>query len=60
MNENKESPFPKLEPVIGSSYCQFSIVENNQARLYRNQEKIYNLLKFMVLLQTENVPFEIK
>ena len=31
-----------LEEVLGSSMCQFSVVENKLATLYRNQVKIYN------------------
>ena len=32
---------PKLEPVFGSSYCTYSVVENKLKILYENQEKIY-------------------
>ena len=31
-----------LEEVLGSSMCQFSIIENKLAILYRNQVKIYD------------------
>ncbi len=34
----------KLEPVYGSKYCRFSVLENKLAKIYRNQEKIYGLL----------------
>lgn len=44
-NNSRPKDNPELEQVIGSSYCQFSIVENKLATLYRNQEKIYSLLK---------------
>jgi hypothetical protein len=37
--------FPDLEQVYGSTFCRFSVVENKLAGLYRNQQKIYNLLK---------------
>lgn len=37
-----------LEEVQGSSYCKYSLLENNQARLYRNQKKIYNKLEEML------------
>jgi len=36
--------YSPLEKVHGSEYCQFSIVENKLATLYRNQELIYELL----------------
>ena len=36
-----------LEPVHGSEYCQFSVVENKLEILYRNQEKIYALLQII-------------
>lgn len=36
-----------LEEVDGSSYCQFSVVENKLARLYRNQEKILTAIKLL-------------
>jgi hypothetical protein len=31
-----------LEEVLGSSMCQFSVIENKLAILYRNQVKIYD------------------
>lgn len=33
---------PTLEEVLGSSMCQFSVIENKLATLYRNQVKIYD------------------
>ena len=33
-----------LEEVLGSSMCQFSIIENKLAILYRNQVKIYDAI----------------
>lgn len=39
--------FPKqetLEEVLGSSMCQFSVIENKLAILYRNQVKIYDAI----------------
>lgn len=33
-----------LEEVLGSTMCQFSVVENKLAILYRNQVKIYDAL----------------
>jgi hypothetical protein len=33
-----------LEEVLGSSMCQFSVVENKLAKLYRNQVKIYEAI----------------
>jgi len=35
----------ELEEVLGSRGCQFSIVENKLATLYRNQEKILTAIK---------------
>lgn len=37
-----------LEPVHGSTMCLYSIIENNQAVIYRNQEKIYGLLRQII------------
>jgi len=39
---------PEIEPlekVFGSSYCEYSVIENKLATLYKNQEKIYRLLQ---------------
>jgi hypothetical protein len=33
-----------LEEVIGSSMCEFSVIENKLAILYRNQVKIYDAI----------------
>lgn len=35
----------KLEPLYGSTYCQYSVIENQLAVLYRNQEKIMKVLR---------------
>ena len=40
----KAKEHPKLNPVRGSSYCEYSIIENRLEILYENQEKIYALL----------------
>lgn len=40
----------KLEPVLGSSMCQFSVIENKLAALYRNQRRMYFLLKIIAKL----------
>ena len=37
----------ELEEVFGSSHCQFSVLENNLAKLYRNQEKILKAIKLL-------------
>jgi hypothetical protein len=37
----------ELEPLYGSSYCQFSVIENQLAILYRNQEKILTAIKLL-------------
>jgi hypothetical protein len=36
-----------LEEVFGSAYCQFSVVENKLAILYRNQEQLLKAIKFL-------------
>jgi hypothetical protein len=33
-----------LEEVLGSSMCEFSVIENKLAILYRNQVKIYDAI----------------
>jgi hypothetical protein len=33
-----------IEEVLGSSMCQFSVIENKLAILYRNQVKIYDAI----------------
>jgi hypothetical protein len=37
----------QLEEVFGSNYCEFSVVENKLAALYRNQEKILTAIKLL-------------
>jgi hypothetical protein len=37
----------ELEKVFGSSHCEFSVIENNLAKLYRNQEKILKAIKLL-------------
>jgi len=37
----------KLEVVLESSHCQFSVVENKLATIYRNQEKILTAIKLL-------------
>jgi len=37
----------KLEPVYGSSYCRYSVIENKLAKLYKNQEKILEAIKLL-------------
>jgi hypothetical protein len=37
----------ELEEVFGSSHCQFSVIENSLAKLYRNQEKILRAIKLL-------------
>jgi len=37
----------KLEEVLGSSYCRYSVIENKLAILYRNQEKILEAIKML-------------
>jgi len=39
---------PDLEPIYHSTYCQFSAIENKLEVLYKNQEKIYAALKFLL------------
>ena len=36
-----------LEEVFGSEYCQFSVVENKLAILYRNQEQLLKAIKLL-------------
>lgn len=35
---------PKLEEIQGSEHCQYSVIENKLAALYRNQLKIYEAI----------------
>ena len=37
----------KLKPVYGSTMCQYSIIENDMATLYKNQEKILLAIKLL-------------
>lgn len=37
----------QLEPVHGSTYCQYSIIEQKLATLYQNQEKILQAIKLL-------------
>ncbi len=37
----------KLTPVLGSSYCQFSVIENKLKIMYENQEKILLAIKLL-------------
>ena len=37
----------KLEEVFGSDYCEFSVVENKLAILYRNQEQLLKAIKLL-------------
>ena len=37
----------KLKEVFGSEYCQFSVIENKLAILYRNQEQILKAIKLL-------------
>ena len=37
----------KLEEVFGSEYCQFPVIENKLAILYRNQEQILKAIKLL-------------
>jgi len=37
----------KLEPVYGSTYCQYSVIEQKIATLYQNQEKILQAIKLL-------------
>jgi len=43
-NAKSQPKYPPLEPVYGSSYCQYTVIENKLETLYKNQEKIYTLL----------------
>ena len=37
----------KLEEVLGSSYCKYTVIENKLAIIYRNQEKILSAIKLL-------------
>ena len=43
--KKEQQNYQPLKQVYGSSYCQFSVVENKVETLYKNQEKIYALLQ---------------
>jgi hypothetical protein len=42
--KDSENLTETLEEVLGSSMCQFSVIENKLAILYRNQVKIYDAI----------------
>ena len=44
-NKGKTKEYPKLEKIRLSEYSQFSTIEPELAKLARNQEIIYSLLK---------------
>jgi hypothetical protein len=44
MENNEEI---KLTPVLGSSNCQFSVIENKLKIIYENQEKILLAIKLL-------------
>ena len=47
-NEGKETLEDiKLEEVRGSNYCEFSVIENKLAIIYRNQEKLLTAIKLL-------------
>ena len=46
-NFHKEIKEIKLDEVNGSTYCQFSVVENKMRTLYKNQEKILQAIKLI-------------
>jgi hypothetical protein len=37
----------KLEEVLGSSMCQYTVIENKLATLYKNQEQILKAIKLL-------------
>lgn len=37
----------KLEPVYGSTYCRYSVIEQKLAILYQNQEKLLQAIKLL-------------
>ncbi len=41
----------KLEPVYGSTYCQFSVIENDLHIIYKNQEKLLEAIKGLYKLK---------
>jgi hypothetical protein len=37
----------KLEPVHGSSHCEYSVIENKLKVIYENQEKLLQAIKLL-------------
>lgn len=37
----------ELEPVNGSTYCKYSVIENKLEILYKNQEKLLHAIKLL-------------
>jgi hypothetical protein len=37
----------KLEEVVGSNHCRYSVIENKLSALYRNQEQILKAIKML-------------
>ena len=46
-NLNEKIEDIELEEVRGSTHCQFSVVENKLAIIYRNQLKILQSIKML-------------
>jgi hypothetical protein len=44
----------QLEEVLGSSYCEYSVIENKLAALYRNQEQLLKAIKLLSNEKTRN------
>jgi hypothetical protein len=44
---NQEIDEITLEPVRGSTYCAYSVIENKLVILYENQEKILQAIKLL-------------
>jgi hypothetical protein len=49
MSDNKQIEIEeiKLTPVLGSSMCAYSVIENKLKTLYENQEKILLAIKLL-------------
>jgi len=49
MSNNKQIEIEeiKLTPVLGSSMCAYSVIENKLKTLYENQEKILLAIKLL-------------
>ncbi len=46
----------ELNPVYGSSYCQYSVIENKLKTLYENQEKLLQAIKLLAnIIETKNI-----